>query len=109
MHGHERNSLAVFPHGVQIGAQAHPLDEVGKIIPAKHARRFRIAGNRIPFRRRGELRVVFLMRLLELVDDAHELLDVLNAPARFIGVLVGERRDEPRAIDYHLHHAAQLV
>ena len=49
------------------------------------------------------------MRLRELVDDAHELLDVLDAPARFIGVLVGERRDEPRAIDDHLHHAAQLA
>ena len=109
VHGHERDCLAVFPHGVQIGTQAHPFDEIGKRIPAKHARRFRVAGNRVPFRRRGELRVVFLMRLRELVDDAHELLDVLDAPARFIGVLVGERRDEPRAIDDHLHHAAQLA
>ena len=109
VHGHERDCLAVFPHGVQIGTQAHPFDEIGKRIPAKDARRFRIAGNRVPFRRRGELRVVFLMRLRELVDNAHELLDVLDAPARLVSVLVGERRDEPRAIDDHLHHAAQLA
>ena len=109
MHGHERDCLAVFPHGIQIGAQADPFDEVGEGIPAKHAHGLRVAGNRIPFRRRRKLSVVLLMRLRELVDNAHELLDILDAPARLVGVLVGERRDEPRAVDDHLHHAAQLA
>ena len=101
--------MTVLGHGVEVGAQAHPLDEVSERIAAQHACRSLafLAGKRVAcrrvrrikraFRRRRRLveGVVVLVRLGELIDDAEELLDVLNTTARLVGRLGLKCCDEP--------------
>ena len=130
--------MAVLGHRVEVGAQAHPLDEVGQRVAAQDAHGALLGRSRKLVRARegvertrggvggrgdggerggvgrlgrGSLvqSVLVLVGFGELVDDAQELLDVLDAAARLVGVLGLQRADEAALVDDHLDDLAQIA
>ena len=104
VHRHKRDGRIVFGHGIQIGAQANPLDKVGQRIGRKLAHACEV----LAFGQLGLFFLGILVRLHVFLDNRQELLDVLDAPARFVGVLVFERSNETRFLDNRLDHLAQI-
>ena len=105
VHRHKRDGRIVFSHRIQIGAQANPLNKVGQRIGRKLAHACEV----LAF---GQLGLFFLRILVGLhifLDNRQELLDVLDAPARFVSVLVFERGNEARFLDNRLDYFAQIA
>ena len=107
VHGHEGDGLPVLGHRVQVGTQPHPLDEVGQRVAAQHAHG--LGGLVLAHRRRGEVGLLRIVGLHELVHNAQKLLDVLDAPARLVGALVLQGANEAGLVDDHLHDLAQIA
>ena len=107
VHGHKGDGLTVLGHRIQVGAQANPFQKIGQRIAAQHAHRL----DRLIFAhcRRGEIGLVRVVGLHELVHNAQKLLNVLDAPAGLVGALVLQCANEARVIDDHLHHLAQIT
>ena len=112
VHRHHGDRLAVLVHGVEIGAQAHPLQKVGQRIAAQHAHGL---GGAFAFPAllacRGScvVGVLLVVSVHELVDYGQELLDVLNAPARLVGVFCLQGADQARLVDDGLDALAQVT
>ena len=107
VHGHEGDGLPVLGHRVQVGTQPHPLDEVGQRVAAQHAHG--LGGLVLAHRRRGEVGLLRIVGLHELVHNAQKLLDVLDAPARLVGTLVLQGANEAGLVDDHFHDLAQIA
>ena len=104
MHRHKRDGRIVFGHGIQIGAQANPLDKVGQRIGRKLAHACEV----LAFRQLWLFFLGILVRLHVFLDNRQEFLDVLDATARLIGILVFECGNESRFLDNRLNHLAQI-
>ena len=74
-----------------IGAQANPLDKVGQRIGRKLAHACEV----LAFRQLWLFFLGILVRLHIFLDNRQEFLDVLDATARLIGILVFECGNEP--------------
>ena len=112
VHCHHSDRLAVLVHGVKVGAQTHPLQEVGQRIAAQHAHGFGSAfafPALLAYRGGGVIGVLLVVGVHELIDYGQELLDVLNAPARLVGVLGLQGADQARLVDDGFDALAQVA
>ena len=105
MYGHESDGRLVLAETIEIGPKAHPLKEVRKRITAKDADRLCVLSPLCA--RRGIHCLVLVMGLNELVDNAEELLDVLDSATRLVGVLQLERGDKAGFLHDRLDELAQ--
>ena len=112
VHRHHGDRLAVLVHGVEVGTQAHPLQEVGQRIAAQHAHG--LGGTfafpaLLAYRGCRVIGIFLLVGVHELVDYGQELLDVLHAPARLIAVLGLQGADQAGLVDDGLDALAQVA
>ena len=107
--GHHSDGLAVFGHGIHVGAQRHPLNEVRQAVRLEHSHgRLLVAFGAIG-RGRLEQGIDVVVRVGVFVYNAEELLDVLDAARCLVAALGAVLRHDARLLYNGLHHLAKVA
>ena len=109
MDGHERDCRAVFGHGVHVGTERDPFDEIRKRIGFENAHGRRFGALVLAHLRSLEKRIGIFMGLAVFVDHAEELLDVLDTALRILAGVVAIELDNACLVDDHLDDLAQIA